>query len=90
MNMCNLCNFVAVENSPMKCQLRKSNSSPALDQDIHTVAPSELILALHLDSRCEDTGLKELHTILNINILQKVFASLLLERKVVLVSCVLR
>lgn len=69
--------------------LKRCNSSPALDQDAETIS-SELILALHQDSRYEDTGLKELHSILNTSILQKVFASLLLERKVILVSCVLR
>lgn len=73
----------------MKCPLRKSNSSPALDNDAE-VPSSELILALHQDSRYEENGLKELHSILSTTILQKVFASLLLERKVILVSCVLR
>lgn len=58
-----------------------------MDIEIH---PNELILALHQDSRYEEAGLKDLHVTLSTNIIQKVFSSLLLERKVILVSCVLR
>lgn len=78
-----------METASLNNNLKRSLSSPSLDKDLE-MPPTELILALHQDSRYEETGLKDLHCILNTNILQKVFASLLLERKVILVSCVLR
>lgn len=67
------------------CSIKKSNSSPLLSEYNH-----EFIITLHQDSRYDDTNLKKLCDSLNSTILQKVFASLLLERKVIFVSCILR
>ncbi|KYB25414.1 DENN domain-containing protein 2B isoform X2 [Tribolium castaneum] len=49
---------------------------------------TELTLTLHHDTRYEEADLKPLHT-LPTEILLRIFASLLLERKVVLISCVI-
>jgi hypothetical protein len=49
---------------------------------------TELLLTLHHDTRYEEADLKPLHQ-LPADILLKIFASLLLERKVVLISCVI-
>lgn len=68
------------------------------DEKICSTSPSvivenngsaELILTLHHDSRYEEADLKPLHK-LPPDILLKIFASLLLERKVILISCVIR
>ncbi|KAJ8973857.1 hypothetical protein NQ317_000185 [Molorchus minor] len=49
---------------------------------------TELVLTLHPDTRYEDSDLKKLHE-LPTDILLKIFSSLLLERKVVLISSVI-
>jgi hypothetical protein len=56
---------------------------------VHLDGNTELLLSLHQDIRYEEADLKPLH-VLPADILLKIFASLLLERKVVLISCVIR
>ncbi|XP_022918063.2 DENN domain-containing protein 2B-like [Onthophagus taurus] len=46
-----------------------------------------LVLTLHQDMRYEETNLKKLCETLHVNLLQKVFENLLLERKVIFISC---
>lgn len=50
---------------------------------------NEICLKLHQDMRYEEKDLQKLCRTMNSTLLKKVFASLLLERKVILVSCVL-
>lgn len=64
--------------------VKQSCSSPRLIAESN--GSTELIITLHSDSRYEAADLKPLHE-LSPDILQKIFASLLLERKVILVSC---
>ncbi|XP_045474322.1 uncharacterized protein LOC123680457 isoform X2 [Harmonia axyridis] len=49
---------------------------------------NEIVLNVHEDPIYENSDLKDLHELPN-EILQKIFASLLLERKVILISCLL-
>lgn len=50
---------------------------------------NEIVLNVHEDPIYENSDLKDLHELPQ-EILQKIFASLLLERKVILISCLLR
>lgn len=50
---------------------------------------TELVLTLHSDTRYEDADLKKLHKLPS-DILLKIFSSLLLERKVILISSTIR
>ncbi|KAB0794941.1 hypothetical protein PPYR_11780 [Photinus pyralis] len=68
--------------------LTRSSSSPNLLESIESL-PSELVLMRPIDSRHEENDLMLLGTTLKMPVLQKVFCSLLLERKVILISNVL-
>ncbi|CAG9863014.1 unnamed protein product [Phyllotreta striolata] len=63
--------------------IRKSCSTPSYI--VQTKEKNELVLTLHPDTRFEDSDLKQLHE-LPADVLLKIFSSLLLERKVVLIS----
>ncbi|XP_018334252.1 DENN domain-containing protein 2D-like isoform X2 [Agrilus planipennis] len=70
--------------------LQKSCSSPNLIFEESTDCfPFELVLFRHSDTRHEDNNLQMLCNSLSMGILHQVFSSLLLERKVVIVSKVL-
>lgn len=77
---------VAREINPS--ELKRSTSTPNLLADIESL-PSELVLMRPHDSRHEENDLMLLGETLKLTVLEKIFASLLLERKVVLVSSVL-
>ncbi|RZC39160.1 suppression of tumorigenicity 5 protein, partial [Asbolus verrucosus] len=64
------------------------NCSSAPSVIVENNGKTELILTLHHDTRYEEADLKPLHQ-LPPDILLKIFASLLLERKVILISCVI-
>ncbi|KAF5308702.1 hypothetical protein FQR65_LT06063 [Abscondita terminalis] len=78
---------VAREVTPL--ELKRSTSSPNLLANIESM-PSELVLMRPHDSRHEENDLMLLGETLKLSHLEKIFASLLLERKVILVSSVLR
>lgn len=61
------------------------SSSTAPSYIVETDAKRELVLTLHPDTRYEDADLRLLHHLPD-DILLKIFSSLLLERKVVLIS----
>ncbi|KAF5273928.1 hypothetical protein FQA39_LY01043 [Lamprigera yunnana] len=74
------------EISPSR--LKRSTSSPNLLADIESL-PAEVVLMRPMDSRHEENDLMLLGETLKLQVLQKIFGSLLLERKVILVSSVL-
>lgn len=67
---------------------RRCREFSDLNETINDAA-KELTLTLHHDTRYEEADLKPLHKLPS-HILLKIFASLLLERKVILISCVIR
>ncbi|XP_030755437.1 uncharacterized protein LOC115881873 [Sitophilus oryzae] len=60
-----------------------SNENPSFVS--YEGSKTELVLTLHIDMRYEDADLKRLHNLPS-DILLKIFSSLLLERKVILIS----
>lgn len=62
--------------------------APSPNLIIDNKEQTELVLTLHHDTRYEDADLQQFHK-LPPTILLKIFASLLLERKVILISCVI-
>ncbi|KAK5644878.1 hypothetical protein RI129_006178 [Pyrocoelia pectoralis] len=81
----------AIINCPREIttvQLKRCSSSPNLLESIESL-PSELVLMRPIDSRHEENDLMLLGITLKMPVLQKIFCSLLLERKVILISNVL-
>lgn len=66
-----------------------NNKTSVPNRIVENGGKTELILTLHHDSRYEEADLKPLHKLPS-DILLKIFASLLLERKVILISCMIR
>lgn len=81
-------NYVLAACTPLIPELRRTSSSPSLlTEDLES---SEFVLRRPQDSRHEENDLRRLHETLSPLVLLQVFSSLLLERKVILISCELR
>ncbi|CAH1122110.1 unnamed protein product [Ceutorhynchus assimilis] len=79
-------NLSAVENHSYENIGMEESVDPARNRQGTTT--KKLVLTLHPDSRYEDADLEKLHK-LPTDILLKIFSSLLLERKVILISSVM-
>lgn len=81
-------NFISIDLNK-NLQLDHSSWELFNTDDKNSVVDDKIIVPFHYDTMYEDSNLIRLHK-LPLNVVRKIFSSLLIERKVILVSSVIR